>query len=76
MRSRKEEGELEYEAGPWRIPDTHPRIKRIFAEYGVELTPLATPAPTKPRDRVPPAPGLSTWGVHAFFAESPGGMLF
>lgn len=63
------DGSVAYEAGPWRVPADHRRVRALFAEHGLPLVPLATPTPPAAR---PPRvrPGLSTWDAHALdFAD-------
>lgn len=62
----RQEGEkkLLYEAGPWRIPETHTRVLRLFRAHSISLGPLRTP--TLPHNRIPAVtPGLSMWDVNA-----------
>lgn len=59
-----DEGRLLYEAGPWRIPDNHERVKRLFSEFRVPLSPLQTPTP-KYGGTKEVVPGLSSWDIVA-----------
>ena len=57
-------GNLLYEAGPWRIPETHKRVLQLFREHSISLGPLRTP--TLPKTKLPnTVPGLSVWDVNA-----------
>jgi hypothetical protein len=61
-------GEVEYEAGPWRIPADHRRARALFARHGLPLLPLATPSPPVSRGGGTDAavrPGHSIWEMHA-----------
>lgn len=73
---------VEYESGPWRIPETHKRAVSAFAEHGVALVPLSTTSPhsvasstpesakTDTYERKRAMAGLTTWGVTAM-AQGP-----
>lgn len=62
--------DLEYEAGPWRVPSKHARVRRLCSELGVALEPLRAPPP--PLTTPPPAAnGLSIWGSYALQARDP-----
>lgn len=62
--------ELEYEAGPWRVPSKHVRVRTLCSELGIALEPLRSPPP--PLTSPPPsANGLSIWGTYALQARDP-----
>lgn len=64
IRSITGEAGLAYEAGPWRIPETHARVLRLFRAHAVPLEPLRTP--TLPKIPLPAVtPGMSMWDVNA-----------
>ncbi len=61
---------LLYESGPWRVPETHRRARRLFRRHGVPLGPLRTP--TLPKVTMPSVvAGLSVWDVNALRSGSP-----
>ena len=57
-------GSVEYEAGPWRIPDSHRRAIDLFRRHGIELRPIKTRMPSKVT-KSPVIPGLTAWDVLA-----------
>ena len=62
--------ELEYEAGPWRVPSKHKRVRTLCSDLGIVLEPLRAPPP--PLTTPPPiASGLSIWGTYALQARDP-----
>jgi cytochrome b involved in lipid metabolism len=63
IRSVYEEGVLQYEAGPWRVPETHRRVRALFRKHGIALAPLRTP--TLPSPHLAQRQGLTTWGANA-----------
>jgi monoamine oxidase len=70
IRTRYEDkGRVAYEAGPWRVPETHTRVRRLFDELGVALVPLRTPSP--PEEKGPSVAGLTTWDAHALRTGDP-----
>ena len=67
VRTVYEEGDIAYEAGPWRVDESHTRCRALFSEFGVELIP-APKATTFGRRKPPvdsPNTGLTSWGVTA-----------
>ena len=63
IRTEREGGRVLYEAGPWRVPSSHRRVRDCFACHGVALRPCRTEpheAPAMEHKR-----GLSTWGANA-----------
>jgi hypothetical protein len=60
---------LLYEAGPWRIPATHTRVRDMFAKYDIELHPAKTQAPPMPFNQS--TQGLSIWESNAVCAQDP-----
>lgn len=68
-----EDGALEYEAGPWRVPGDHRRVRNLFRGEGVRLVPLSTPplSPSKTRGGPAVVPGVTCWDVHAFTSDDP-----
>ena len=65
---RKGEGaRVAYESGPWRVPETHTRVRRLFAEMDVALV----PRPSPPETQGMIVPGLSTWDAHALRSGDP-----
>lgn len=60
---------IAYESGPWRVPETHQRVRALFEQEGVALVPMQTrPLPTQ---EPPVRPGLSTWEVNALRTRDP-----
>ena len=56
-------GHVEYEAGPWRVPSDHRRVRNLFRRHDLPLVPLATPTPPHSRGaRV--RSGMSIWDSH------------
>lgn len=56
-------GGVEYEAGPWRVPSDHRRVRALFRRHDLPLVPLATPTPPHSRGaRV--RSGMSIWDSH------------
>lgn len=63
VRTSYDAGHVEYEAGPWRVPSDHHRIRALFRRYDLPLVPLATPTPPHSRGaRV--RSGMSIWDSH------------
>lgn len=64
-------GVVEYEAGPWRIPGDHTRVRSLFEREGLTLVPLATPSVHT--SRAPSVrPGVSIWDANVLqFDTSP-----
>lgn len=61
---------LMYESGPWRIAESHRRVRELCSELELTLQDLHTPTPpttTAPVSR----PGLSAWEAHALSTEDP-----
>ena len=53
-------GRVEYEAGPWRVPSDHRRVRALFRRHDLSLVPIVTPTP--PHSRGPCVrTGLSIW---------------
>lgn len=71
VRSKKDErdGKMMYETGPWRIPSSHNRARRLFSDYKVALRSLKTPYPGSIKGDA--CSGLSTWDVNAFLSLNP-----
>lgn len=63
-------GDVDYEAGPWRVPNTHRRVRALCAELGVPLEPLRTPNVPEPPPAVSLA-GLTTWDHNALRTGRP-----
>ena len=69
---------VEYEAGPWRVPRNHRRVRALFKEAGFHLRPLKT---DPPRHQDPPSSsydqtseecsGQSIWGCTALTTGNP-----
>ena len=60
---------LLYEAGPWRVPSTHARVRSLFARLGVPLRPLRTPTlPATPQAK---GVGGSLWDANALATGDP-----
>lgn len=54
---------VEYEAGPWRVPSDHRRVRALFQRHDLPLVPIATPTP--PHSRVSRVrTGMSIWDSH------------
>ena len=64
-----EHGEMLYEAGPWRIPSKHHRMRALCREHGVQLTPIAASPPRQSSSAA--IRGLSIWGSNALTCRSP-----
>lgn len=60
----EDDGAVAYEAGPWRIPESHSRAREACAAHGIPLVPAATRAHVAPR-MAPARTGLTTWGSNA-----------
>ena len=69
VRSVYDRGTLQYEAGPWRIPESHARARRLFEAHGVPLRFTKTPLPQEYGDRKRVATGLSEWDANTLAAE-------
>lgn len=57
------DGAVAYEAGPWRVPSAHRRVRALLRSHRISLAPVRTPAL-----RAPPmarATGHSTWEANA-----------
>jgi monoamine oxidase len=59
-----EKSRLLYEAGPWRVPETHKRVLRLFYEHSIKLGPLRTP-PLQNTSKPKVVSGLCVWDVNA-----------
>lgn len=67
----EDDGALAYEAGPWRVPAGHARVRALCEELGVALKPAPTQPPAGANSPLPPAPGLTTWDARALAAGDP-----
>lgn len=67
----EDDARIAYESGPWRVPETHARVRALFEEMGVALAPMETPPLKHPAAATAVMPGLTTWDVHALAARNP-----
>jgi hypothetical protein len=65
------DGAILYESGPWRVPSNHHRVRRLFKEHGIALTPLRTPTPNYAHHAGTPHPGLSAYDVAVVDTTNP-----
>ena len=66
------DGDVAYEAGPWRVPSTHARARALMRDAGVRLVPLRTPKlPEEDAKEEENQRGLTTWDANALAARDP-----
>ena len=75
---REDDGRVAYEAGPWRVPSTHARVRALCREFGLALAPAPTPPlhahngrPEHAKRDATDDAGLTTWEAHALRARDP-----